>query len=302
MSELDLHPEGDYVVRALVFNDLVRMTAVRSTATVAEATRLHGLTPMASVALGRFMTGLQLMSVDLKNEGDSITGIIRSDGPIRGMTAVVEQDTTVRGFVLNNDLETTLRASGKLDVASAVGQGVLTVIRKQAGAKPYNGNVELISGEIAEDFTYYLATSEQIPTIMGLGVNCDKSGIRQAGGYLIQAMPGAGPEVIDWLEKRIGGFPDVTYWMEEGFTPAQILDLFAGREDLRYLEVKPTSFRCTCSRERMAEALLTLGRSDFEELMEDDGEGATLTCDFCNKHYHFPSAELRRMAAEAWEK
>lgn len=298
MTQINLHPDGDYLVRALVYDDQVRMTAIRSTDTVTEAMRIHGLTPMASVALGRFMTGLQLMSLDLKNEGDSITGIIRSDGPIRGMTAIVEQDSRVRGYVINNDLETTLRSPGKLDVASAVGQGILTVIRKQAGAKPYNGNVELISGEIAEDLTYYLATSEQIPTIMGLGVNCDKNGIRQAGGYLIQAMPGAGPDVIDWLERRIGSFPDVTYWLDEGFTPAQILDLFAGRQDLRYLEVKPTSYHCTCSRERMAEALMTLGRSDFEELLEDDG--ATLTCEFCNKHYYFPADELRRMAAEAW--
>ncbi len=300
MTELNLYPEGDHLVRALVYDDKVRMTAIRSTLTVAEARQIHDLTPMATVALGRFMTGLQLMSLDLKSEEDSLTGIIRCEGPLQGMTVVVNQDASVRGFVLNNALETQLQEekAAKVDLASAVGNGVLTVIRKQAGAKPYSGSVELISGEIAEDLTYYLATSEQIPTIMGLGVLLDQQGVMHAGGYLIQAMPGAGPEVIDWLERRIGGFPEVTYWLDEQFTPAQILDLFAGREDLRYLEVKPSRYQCTCSRDRMAQALLTLSRVDYAELMDDDG--ATLHCEFCNQDYHFSSEELKEMAEAAW--
>ena len=219
MNQLDLNPAGDHIVRAMALDGKVRMTAIRSTEMVAEAIRLHGLSPMAAVALGRFMSGLQLLSMDLKNSSDSITGIIRCDGPLGGMTSVVEQDSRVRGFVLAKHLDTQLRSPQKFDVAAVVGNGVLTVIREQAGAKPYAGSVELVSGEIAEDLTYYLAISEQIPTILGLGVLLNGDGVKAAGGYLIQVMPEAGPEVLDYLEQRAGGFPDVTFLLEEGFTP-----------------------------------------------------------------------------------
>lgn len=291
MNQLDLNPAGDHIVRAMALDGKVRMTAIRSTEMVAEAIRLHGLSPMAAVALGRFMSGLQLLSMDLKNSSDSITGIIRCDGPLGGMTSVVEQDSRVRGFVLAKHLDTQLRSPQKFDVAAVVGNGVLTVIREQGGAKPYAGSVELVSGEIAEDLTYYLAISEQIPTILGLGVLLNGDGVKAAGGYLIQVMPEAGPEVLDYLEQRAGGFPDVTFLLEEGFTPAQILDLFAGDENIEYMEVRPSSYACTCSRERMAKALMTLGEADLAELRED-GDGANLHCEFCNTNYHFDVEEL----------
>lgn len=292
---MNLKPEGDHIVRALALDGQVRLTAIRSTETVRRAREIHNLSPLAAVALGRFMSGLQLLSTDLKNEDDYITGIIRSDGELRGMTAVAGQDAGVRGFVLNPSLPAYLKNEHKFDVAKAVGSGSLTIIKAQAGAKPYSGTVPLISGEIAEDLTYYLAYSEQRPTVLGLGVLCDADGIRHAGGYLIQPMPDATEAVIDYLEKRAGGFPELTYLMEEGFSPAQILDLFAGDPGIQYLDVRSAGYKCPCSRERMEGALMTLSPEDLREL-QDDPEGIDLHCEFCNKGYHFSPEELSAIA------
>ena len=298
MGEINVKPEGDHLVRATALNGQVRLAAVRSSDTVRRARDIHDLSPLSAAALGRFRTGLQLMAADLKNKDDQITGIIRSDGPLKGMTAVASADRTVRGFVLRPDLPDYRNAKGKFDLARAVGNGVLTVIKAQAGARPYSGSVPLISGEIAEDLTYYLATSEQIPTIMGLGVLCDPEGVRHAGGYLIQTLPGAGEDVLDYLEKRAAGFPDLTFLLNEGFSPAQILDLFAGDPAIQYLATEKTAYGCPCSRERMAAALMTLSPEDLAEL-EADENGAELCCDFCRSRYHFSSAELSEMAAAA---
>lgn len=298
MSDLNLKPEGDHVVRALAMDGRVRLTAIRSTETVSKARLLHGLSPLATVALGRFMSGLQLLAMDLKNDTDQITGILRCAGELGGMTAVADHLTRVRGFVKNPAVPAYFRSPEKFDVAKAVGEGSLTIIRAQAGAKPYSGTVPLISGEIAEDLTYYLAYSEQIPTILGLGVLCDKDGVRHAGGYLIQPMPEAGDDVLDYLEKRAGGFPNLTFLMEEGFTPAQILDLFMGDPGIQYLEVKPTSYFCPCSKERMAQALTTLQKADLDEIAAD-GKGADLHCEFCESLYHFTPEEISEIAAKA---
>lgn len=301
MDSINLHPAGDHIVRALALDGKVRLTAIRSTEATAEAGRIHHLSPLATVALGRFMSGLQLMATELKNETDQITGILRCDGELKGMTAVAMQNAKVRGFVLNPQVPAYLKKPGKFDVARAVGNGVLTIIKAQAGAKPYSGQVPLISGEIAEDLTYYLAYSEQIPTIMGLGVLVDDSGVLQAGGYLVQAMPDAEEELLDYLEKRAGGFPEVTYLLSEGFSPAQILDLFAGDPNIQYLEVTPSGFGCPCSRQRMAEALMTIGPADLAEI-ERDGKGAELHCEFCNSTYRFSPEEVSAICAAAAKK
>lgn len=298
MEKINLQQEGDHIVRALAMDGRVKLAAIRSTETVQKAVELHNLAPLPAVALGRFMSGLQLMATELKNEDDQITGILRCEGELKGMTAVAQQDASVRGFVLNPQVPSYMKDEHKFDVARAVGNGTLTVIKAQAGAKPYSGTVPLISGEIAEDLTYYMAYSEQIPTILGLGVLCDKEGVRQAGGFLVQAMPDAEEEVLKRLEERISGFPEVTFWMEQGFSPAQILDAFMGDPDIQYLETTPSCFGCPCSRERMAEALMTLSRKDLEEIKQD-GKGAELSCEFCGSTYHFSQEELEAIAAAA---
>lgn len=293
MNKLNLHPEGDHIVRALGVNSEVRMTAIRSTQTVTAASEAHGLSPIAAVALGRFMSGLQLISQDLKNPGDLLSGKIKSDGPLQGITAVANEDGTVKGYVDNPVVESIFYNDKKFNVAAAVGNGNLSITRKQAGAKPYTGSVPLISGEIAEDLTYYLYQSEQLPTILALGVLCDENGIKHAGGLMVQAFPGAKDETIDYLEQRIAGFPEISYLMEEGFDPAEILNLFIGA-DIEYLSVKESKFYCDCSKDRMYDALLTLGAEDLLELSEDES-GIELICEFCNKVYNFAQDELKEI-------
>ena len=293
MKKLNLKPEGDHIVRALGLDGQVKMTAIRSTNTVEEARLLHDLSPVATVALGRFMSGLQLISQDLKNDGDIISATLKASGPLKGMTAVANYNATVKGYVENPVVDNTFQRKNKFDIAAAIGNGSLTVSRKQAGTRPYAGTVELISGEIAEDFTYYLYKSEQIPTIMALGVLLNDEGVLHAGGFLVQALPGCSSESIDYLEERISGFPEITYLLEEGFTPAEILNLFIG-EKIEYLDVKESSFECDCSKERMQDALMTLGATDLEDLSSDE-DGIELVCEFCSKKYRFSQTEMQEM-------
>lgn len=291
--DLNLQEKGDHLVRALALDGYVRLTALRSTQTVEAARAAHDLSPLSTVALGRFMGGLQLLSMDLKNEEDSITGTIKSDGDLRGLTAVVKQNADIKGYTINTKVPSYYKEGkeSKFDVHRAVGNGVLTIVREQAGAKPYSGSTNLISGEIAEDFTYYMAVSEQIPTVMGLGVLVDAHGVKHAGGYLVQLLPGASDEVITYLENRIAGFPDVTYLMEEGFSPAQILDLLMGDPDIQYLETKSTRFSCDCNHERILSIVHSLSMKDINELREE-GNGVDIVCEFCNTTHHVRNEEL----------
>lgn len=298
-ENIDLNIQGDHIVRAIALDGLVRLTAVRSIETTEMARKLHDLSPISTVALGRFMSGLQLLTMDLKNEGDEITGIIKAEGEIKGMTAVAKRHGDIKAYIANTKVPTYFKSENekKFDLHRAMGNGVLTIIKSMAGAKPYSGSTKLISGEIAEDFTYYMAVSEQVPTIMGLGVLLDQNGVKQAGGYLVQALPGATDEVLDYLEQRVAGFPDVSFLMEEGFTPAQILDLFIGDPDIQYLETLVTRFACDCSEERMLGALQTLGVKDLLE-MKEDGKGIEMHCEFCSKHYHFDNQAIDQIIAK----
>lgn len=290
MSELNLHPEHDHIVQALGLDEQVKMTAIRSTETVEEAMKLHKLSPMATVALGRFMTGLQLISRDMKNADDKLSASIKSDGPLKGMTAVAKQDGTVKGYVKEPVVETKIDENGKFDVAAAVGKGYLNVSRKQAGVKPYSGTVPLVSGEIAEDLTYYLVQSEQIPTILSLGVLLDDEGVVAAGGFIVQTLPEASDETIDYLEERIKDFPQVTALLSKGMDPADILKEFIAK-DVDYLSVTDSGFECDCNKEIMENALYTLSIEDVKDLAQDE-DGIDMICDFCSEKHHFSQAEL----------
>jgi molecular chaperone Hsp33 len=287
------------MVRALALDGQVRLTAIRTTDLVSEARQTHDLSPLSTVALGRFMTGLELMAMDLKNETDEITGIIKCEGELGGMTVVVKQNGDVKGFVQNSKVPSYFKEDDahKFDVHRAVQNGVLTIIKSQAGANPYSGSVHLVSGEIAEDLTYYMASSEQIPTILGLGVLLDSNGVKHSGGYLVQPMPGASEEVLTYLEQRISAFPDVSYLMEEGFNPAQILDLFIGDPEIDYLEVKPVRYQCDCNKDRISRALATLSKNDLDELAEE-GKDVEVHCEFCNTDYVFSVDEIRSLIAQ----
>ena len=296
----DAHPPlaGDYIVSALALKGQVRAFACRTTDLCNEALKIHKLSPMAAVALGRLMTGVLLLTDQgLKSDNDTITAIVRCDGPLQGMTVVGTGHQTVRGYCYQPIVETINKRPGKLDIGQAVGQGTLTVLKDLGLKEPYMGKVELVSGEIAEDLTYYLASSEQTPSAVGLGVLVDANGISHAGGFLVQLMPDASEETIDYLEKRVSGFPEVTHWMQEGFTPDQILDLLFGDPEIQYYERKPAAYVCSCSRERMEKNLIALGKTELAELAQDE-HGINLECHFCEKHYAFSQAEIQALVDE----
>lgn len=294
MSQTD--PGGDYIVLATAYNGAVRAVACRTTELCREAVRLHSLSPVAAAALGRLMSGILLLAQDLKRPEDSITAIINSDGPLQGLTAIVDGDATVRGFVNQPVVETTYIRPGKLNVGAAVGEGTLTVMRDLGLKEPYIGKVRLASGEIAEDLTFYLAVSEQVPSAVSLGIRMDQDGIRQAGGLLVQLLPDAGEEIAEHLERRVTGFPEISSLLEDGFNPHQLLDLLLGDPDIQYLAVTPCSYNCHCSRERMFRNLAALGRADLEELAADPA-GVNIECHFCSTHYHFDAKDIADLLA-----
>lgn len=292
MNQTD--PGGDYIVRATAMNNAVRAFACRTTDTCREAVRVHHLSPLAAAALGRLMTGVLLLTQDLKRTEDSITAIIRSDGPLQGLTVIGEGDATVRGLVRQPIVETSYLRPGKLDVGAAVGAGTLTIMRDLGLKEPYIGTIRLVSGEIAEDLAQYLAVSEQIPSVVSLGIKMNREGVYLAGGLMVQLMPDAGEEVTEWLEQRVAGFPDVTHLLEEGFNPHQLLDLLFGDPDIQYHTVTPCSYTCRCSRERMERNLFTLGRAELSSLASEP-DGINLECHFCARQYQFSRQDLESM-------
>lgn len=286
--------DGDYISRATAFDGMVRGISVRTTKCCQEMTRLHSLSPIASAALGRLSTAVIMMSQEIKSENGSISAVIHCDGPIKGMTVVCTPEGMVRGYVIEPVVETKYIRPGKLDVGSAVGNGDLTIIKDTGNNNPYIGQVELVSGEIAEDIAAYFMISEQIPSVVSLGVKMNQNGVTHAGGLIIQMMPDATDELIDYIEQRTIGFPEVSWLLEEGFTPQQMLDLFFGDPKITYYDSKPCGYLCNCSEERMTRNLLTIGQSDLEDL-SNDPDGITLECHFCNKKYYFDQEKVTGM-------
>lgn len=284
--------KDDHIVRAVALKGHVKAVAIRSTGLVREMAKIHGTSNVVTAALGRFITGSLLIAENMKNDTDTQTTIVRSDGPIKGMVCSCDSKGHARCYPMEPVAEATYHHPGKLNVGEAVGRGTLTVIRDIGLKEPFNGTVELQTGEIAEDFTYYLAVSEQTPSVVALGVQIGPEGVMNAGGMMIQLMPGATEEDIDYVEKRAnGGFPDITFLMEEGFSPAKILDLFMGDPDMAYMDGYPVSYRCTCSKEKMAAGLAALGKDEISLLLTEK-EGIDTECHFCNTKYHFTPEEL----------
>lgn len=282
----------DHIVRAEGLGGLVKCLCIR-TRTVCETARvMHQMSPAATAALGRFMTGSLLISESMKNKTDSQTTIIKGDGPMEGMTCVTDFGFKVRAYPVEAAVPTEYHKPGKINVGAAVGKGSLTVVRDIGLKEPYVGVSELVSGEIAEDFAYYLAKSEQTKSIVSLGVLIEGGHVSEAGGLMIQLLPGAGENEISYLEKRASGFPEISFLFKEGFTPAQIIDLFMGDPDLKYLDGQEVEFKCNCSRERMLSGLAALGKSDIEEITKD-GKPIETVCRFCNSKYVFEPSELK---------
>lgn len=288
----------DHIVRATALKGHVRALAIRSTKAVGKAFEIHGTSPVATAALGRFISGSLLVADNMKGEEDTQTSIIKCDGPIKGMTCVCDSKGHARAYIIEPVVESEHYAPGKLNVAASIGNGTLTVVRDIGLKEPYVGSVELMSGEIAEDFTYYMAKSEQTPSVIALGVLMDQTGVTQAGGLMIQMLPGATEEDISYIEERAnGGFPDITFLLSEGLSPAQIIDMFIGDPEICFLSSNEISYQCNCSDERMQEVIASLSKKDRAELAGDPN-GIEIKCHFCGKKYHFTSEEIAKISEE----
>ena len=285
---------SDYIVRAIAAGGQIRAFAATTKDTVEKARQLHNTSPIATVALGRLLTGGVMMGVTMKNDSDMLTVQIKGNGPIGAMTVTADPKGNVKGFVANPEVMLPLK-DGRLDIAGAVGIGVLSVIKDIGLKEPYVGDTILITSEIADDLTYYYATSEQIPSSVGLGVLMDKDNtVEQAGGFIIQLMPDATEEVIDKLEKRIKEIKSVTHMLENGMTPEKILEYILGGMELEILDTIPTQFYCNCSKERVSKAVMSIGVKDLKEMV-DDNKSIEVNCHFCNSHYTFSPQELGQM-------
>lgn len=285
---------SDYIVRAIAAKGQIRAFAATTKDTVEKARQLHNTSPIATVALGRLLTGGAMMGVTMKSDADILTVQIKGNGPIGAMTVTADPKGNVKGFVGNPEVMLPLK-DGKLDIAGAVGIGVLSVIKDIGLKEPYVGDTILITSEIADDLTYYYATSEQVPSSVGLGVLMTKENtVEQAGGFIIQLMPDATEEVIDKLEKRIKEVKSVTEMLENGMTPEKILEHILGDMELEILDTVQTQFHCNCSKERVSKAVMSIGAKDLKEMV-DDKKPIEVNCHFCNSHYTFSPEELEQM-------
>ena len=292
----------DYILRATAADGLIRAFAATTKNTVQIARTLHNTTPVASAALGRLLTAGAMMGTMLKGEKDLVTLQIKGDGPIEGLLVTADSKGRVKGYPFNPNVDIPPKSPVKLDVGGAVGKGYLTVIKDLGLKEPYVGKTELVSGEIAEDLTYYYAKSEQIPTAIALGVLVDTdTSIKAAGGFIIQLMPGATLEVATMLEERITHLKYITELLDRGETPETILDAVLGDMDLEIIDKMPTEFYCDCSRERVEKALISIGEKDLRTILEEDKK-AEISCHFCNKVYNFDEADLKKLLDEATSK
>lgn len=290
---------NDYIIRGTAANDQVRFFAAYTKDVVETARQKHNTSPVATAALGRLLTAGAMMGSMCKNDSDVITLQIQCSGPIGGLTVTADSKANVKGYVNNPDVMLPPSKEGKLDVGKALDLGVLTVIKDIGLKEPYSGQTHLVSGEIAEDLTYYFAASEQIPTSVALGVLMNKDNtVRQAGGFIIQMMPYAEEETISKLEKKIAEFKSVTYALEHEHTPEKMMEDLLGDMDMKIYEKVPTQFHCNCSKERVEKAVISVGKKEIQNMI-DDGEPIEVNCHFCNTHYHYSVDDLKRMLNEA---
>ena len=278
----------------------IKAPALAATDRGERARAIHDTWPVATAALGRLLMGASMMGNMLKNEDGSVTLRIRGGGPLGSLTAVSDSTGNVRGYVTNPAVDVPRKAHAKLDVGAAVGcDGELTVIKDIGMREPYVGSVQLVGGEIAEDIAAYFMESEQIPTACALGVLvAPDQTVQAAGGYLIQQLPGATDEVISAVERGIAKVGAVSAKLDQGISPLDLLHEVLGEFELEVLETTPVEYRCQCSRERVSRALISMGKNELESLIQDQGS-AELTCQFCDKVYHFSEDELKQLLLEA---
>ncbi|VYS79038.1 33 kDa chaperonin [Blautia glucerasea] len=285
----------DYIIRATAADSQVRAFAAVTKETVETARKDHNTSPVATAALGRLLTAGAMMGVMMKGEKDILTLQVKADGPLNGITVTADSQGRVKGYVGNPEVLLPANDKGKLDVSGAVGNGFLNVIKDMGLKEPYSGQVDLQTGEIAEDLTYYFAVSEQVPSAVGLGVLMNKDNtVREAGGFIVQVMPFAEEKTIAKLEENIQKIQSVTTLLEQGHTPESLLEAVFEGLDLEIMDKVPTEFYCNCSKERVEKALISIGRKDLNEMIQE-GKEIELNCHFCNTNYVFSVEELKEI-------
>ena len=286
---------SDYIVRATAANSSIRAFAINAKEMVETARKNHNTSPLITAALGRLLAGGAMMGTMMKGEKDILTLQIQCSGPAKGLTVTADANGNVKGFPAESQVDLPPNAQGKLDVGKALDLGVLSVIKDMGLKEPYVGQCQLQTGEIAEDLTYYFATSEQIPSAVGLGVLVDTDlSVKQAGGFIIQLMPFTSDEVIEKLEKRIAEMDSVTNMLEKGLTPEGILEEILGDFGLEINDTIPSGFVCDCSKEKVSRALASISRKDLDDII-NDGESIEVKCQFCNHKYTFEVEELKEI-------
>lgn len=284
---------SDYIVRATAANNQIRAFAATTKDLVEEARAAHNTSPVATAALGRLLTAGAMMGCMMKGDNDVLTLQIKADGPLGGIIVTADSNANVKGYVNNPDVLLPPNSKGKLDVSAAVGAGFLNVIKDIGLKEPYNGQIVIQSGEIAEDLTYYFATSEQVPSSVGLGVLMEQDNtVKQAGGFIIQLMPFTEEEVVNQLEERLRSITSVTTMLDTGMTPEMLLEYILGDFGVDIMDTIPTKFTCNCSKDRMKKAIISIGKKDIQEMIEE-GKDIEINCHFCNSHYLFSIEELK---------
>lgn len=290
---------GDHLVRGTAADGMVRAFGVTARQTVQTAMDDHHASPLVTAALGRLLMGGLMMGAMLKGEDELVTLIVRGDGPIGGLTVTANTKGQVKGYANHNNIWLAHNAKDKLDVGGGIGAGTLTVIRDRKGAEPYASEVDLLTGEIGDDLTNYFATSDQIPTSVGVGVLVGpQSNVRQAGGFIVQLMPGCEDWVIDRIEANLKQMDSITNLLEEGLTISDVVNRALDGLDYDELDASPVEFACDCSKERMERAAVALGADTLREMV-DAGETADVCCQFCGKHYELTPDDLSRVLERA---
>ena len=290
---------NDYMIRATAADGQIRAFAATTRDMVENAKNAHNTSPVATAALGRLMTAAAMMGADLKGEKDLLTLRIEGSGPLGGLLVTANGHGDVKGYAFNPDVMLPPNAQGKLDVGGSLDLGVLSVIKDIGLKEPYVGQTQLVTGEIAEDLTYYFATSEQVPSSVALGVLMNKDNtVRQAGGFIIQLLPGASDEIIDKIEAKLSGISSITALLNAGKTPEEILTDILGEFGLEILKKMPVQFHCDCERSRVEKAIISIGRKEIQDMI-DEGKEIEVNCQFCNKHYKFSVDELGEMLKKA---
>lgn len=284
---------SDYIVRATAADDQIRAFAITAREMVERARQVHGTSPVATAAFGRLLMGASMMGSMMKGEKDILTIRMRGDGPINGITVTADSSADVKGYVGNPNIVIPPNYLGKLDVGAAIGYGTMTVTKDLGLKEPYSSQINLTTSEVAEDLTYYFASSEQIPSSVALGVLMEKDNtVKQAGGFIIQLMPFAEDKVISFLEEKISKITSVTDMLESGMSPEDILNEVTGELGLKINDRISPAYKCNCSRQRVAKALISIGRKELQDMI-NDGKEVSVNCNFCNTDYTFTVSELK---------